>query len=91
MDFEGQKLAETLLIRLLLGFAALGFLAGHLLSNFQLMVYINAAGLLITLVLIGPNWPMFRQHALNWLPPLNPGGKEPAVPVQAKSAKSRKA
>lgn len=73
MDFQGQKAAEQWISRVLVCFAAIGFIAGYLLSNFSLMVYINLAGLAVTLLLVVPDWPFFNQHPLQWLPPLNPG------------------
>jgi len=72
MDFEGQKQAELLLYRLLIFFGAAGFLGGYALGSFRLMVYINAAGLALTLVLVVPNWPWYNRTPLNWLPPLSP-------------------
>lgn len=79
MDFEGQKLAETTLVRLLVIFGALGFLIGYLTSSFQLMVFINAAGLAVTLLLVVPDWPIFNKNTLQWLPALNPQGGETAA------------
>ncbi|KIZ03674.1 hypothetical protein MNEG_4279 [Monoraphidium neglectum] len=72
MDFEGQKLAETLLYRLLIVFAAIGFVVGYAAGSFRLMVLINAAGLAATLLVVVPNWPFFNRNPFNWLPPLNP-------------------
>lgn len=93
MDFEGQKQAEALLVRLLVAFAAIGFIAGYATGNFALMAYINAAGLVITLLAVVPDWPFFRRNPLNWLPPLNPGQKkEEAATTPVKPVvKSRKA
>ncbi|KAI8465672.1 MAG: microsomal signal peptidase 12 kDa subunit-domain-containing protein [Monoraphidium minutum] len=72
MDFEGQKLAETLLYRLLVLFGAIGFLVGYAVGSFRLMVLINAGGLALTLLAVVPNWPWFNRNPLSWLPPLNP-------------------
>lgn len=93
MDFQGQKLAEQLLVRLLIAFAAVGFLAGYAMGDFALMSYINAAGLLLTTVLVVPDWPMFNKQPLNWLPPLNPGQQVMGAVTSSKgsSNKSRKA
>lgn len=73
MDYQGQKAAEQWISRLLILFAAVGFLVGYIASNFALMVYINVAGLAATLLLVVPDWPLFNQNSLQWLPPLNPG------------------
>jgi signal peptidase complex subunit 1 len=99
MDFEGQRLAEQWLIKLLVLFAAVGFLVGYVTSNFSLMAYINAGGLAITTLLVVPDWPFFRRHPLNWLPPLNPVQQQApasaataaaATPAKAAITKSRK-
>jgi signal peptidase complex subunit 1 len=88
MDFEGQKLAESLIYRLLVLFGAVGFVVGYAAGSFRLMVLINAAGLALTLLVVVPNWPIFNRHPLSWLPPLNPedaaaagGGGAAAAPV----------
>mmetsp|Transcript_31149 Transcript_31149/g.69248 ORF Transcript_31149/g.69248 Transcript_31149/m.69248 type:complete len:81 (-) Transcript_31149:882-1124(-) len=72
MDFEGQKLAEYLLVRIVLVFAAIGFLAGYLTGDFMLMVYINGAGLAVSTLAVLPSWPWFRKNPLPWLPALHP-------------------
>jgi signal peptidase complex subunit 1 len=100
MDFEGQKLAEQWLIKLLIIFAAVGFLGGYLTANFAVMAYINAAGLAITCLLVVPDWPFFRRNPLNWLPPLNPSVQQAptaatatataVTPAKAALTKSRK-
>lgn len=94
MDFQGQKLAELWLTRLLSVFGAVGFLVGYLFSDFALMVYINLAGLALTLLLVVPDWPLFNKHPLQWLPPLNPGksqDKEADASTQQLVSRSRKA
>lgn len=70
MDFKGQALAELQIIRILVAFAAIGFLAGYVMRDFRLCVYINAVGLVLTLLLVVPDWPMYNRQALDWLPPL---------------------
>jgi signal peptidase complex subunit 1 len=70
MDFEGQKNAERLLMVLTMLFATVGFLAGYISSDFKLMAIINAAGVVVTLLAVVPNWPWFNRNKLPWLPPL---------------------
>lgn len=102
MDFQGQKAAEQWISRVLIAFAALSFIVGYLLSNFQVMVVINLVGLAVTLGLVVPDWPLFNRHPLQWLPPLNPGKpqkeddsssaqQQQAVVVRASRSSSRKA
>lgn len=81
MDYKGQAAAELLMYRMLVFFAAVGFLAGYATGSFALMVQLNAGGVLLTLAAVVPDWPWFNRHPLNWLPPLNPddgkgGGEE---------------
>jgi signal peptidase complex subunit 1 len=72
MDFVGQQLAESILVKLLLLFGAVGFIAGYVFSDFQLMAYINAAGLVLTLLVVLPDWPWYNKNKPLWLPPLKP-------------------
>ena len=72
MDFEGQRLAEWLLARLLMFWGAIGFIAGYATSSFLLMLQINGIGLILTCIAVLPDWPIYRSHPLKWLPPLNP-------------------
>ncbi|EFJ41047.1 hypothetical protein VOLCADRAFT_84236 [Volvox carteri f. nagariensis] len=75
MDFEGQRLAEQMLLGILLIFATISFVVGYALSNFQLMVQINGAGLILALILVLPDWFFYNYHPWQWLPPLNPGSE----------------
>jgi signal peptidase complex subunit 1 len=70
MDFEGQKYAEFLLVRIIMAFAAAGFLIGYVLGSFQLMAMINGVGLVVTLLVVVPDWPIYNRCPLEWLPPL---------------------
>lgn len=88
MDFVGQQKAENLLIRLLIAFGALGFLVGYVLQDFSVMVYINGAGLALTLLAVVPDWPFYNTNPLNWLPPLNPG-QSSTTAAAAAAAKSK--
>ncbi|KAF5835121.1 microsomal signal peptidase 12kDa subunit [Dunaliella salina] len=71
MDFRGQRNAEWLLVRILIVFAAVSFVAGYSQGDFQLMVNINAVGLLLTALLVIPSWPFFNRNPLPWLAPLH--------------------
>ena len=75
MDFKGQQFAEWLLVRLLIVFGAIGFVAGFATGSFLLMVKINGVGLAVTCIAVLPDWPWYRAHPLKWLPPLNPEAK----------------
>jgi len=72
MDYEGQKLAEWLMMRMLIFWAAVSFIAGYAMSSFLLMLQINGIGLVLTCIAVLPDWPIYRSHPLKWLPPLNP-------------------
>lgn len=72
MDYEGQAAAELLMYRMIVFFAAAGFMAGWSSGSFMLMVHTYAAGLVLTLAAVVPNWPWFNRKPLDWLPPLKP-------------------
>jgi signal peptidase complex subunit 1 len=61
MDFQGQKLAEYLMTNLMLLFAAAGFVAGYIMQSFNLMCMVFAAGVLVTLLIVAPDWPIFNR------------------------------
>jgi signal peptidase complex subunit 1 len=75
MDFEGQRRAEQHLLHALLLFGLVGFVGGYATSSFRLMVYVCAAGLVFSLLLVVPDWSWYNRHPVHWLPPSSaPGG-----------------
>ncbi|CAO2828997.1 unnamed protein product [Amaranthus hypochondriacus] len=69
MDWQGQKMAELWMQILLLVSAVIAFATGYTLGSFQLMILIYAGGVVLTALIIIPNWPWFNRHPLNWLDP----------------------
>ncbi|KAK9707552.1 hypothetical protein RND81_07G204500 [Saponaria officinalis] len=67
MDWQGQKLAEQLMQFLLLISAAVAFTTGFALGSFQMMILIYAGGVVLTALIIVPNWPFFNRNPLKWL------------------------
>ncbi|KAI0389239.1 SPC12-domain-containing protein [Xylariaceae sp. FL0594] len=68
IDFEGQKLAETLATVLLSVIGAISFLVGYFLQDIALALKIGLAGTALTFLVVVPPWPFFKQHPLVWLP-----------------------
>jgi signal peptidase complex subunit 1 len=79
MDFEGQRRAEQHLLRALLFFGLVGFLAGYVTSSFRLMVYVSAAGLAFSLLMVVPDWGWYNRHPTPWLPALSSSGHAAAA------------
>ena len=69
MDWEGQKLAEQLMQILLVAFAVVAFIVGYAMGSFQMMLLIYLGGVVLTALIIVPNWPPFNRHPLKWLHP----------------------
>ena len=67
MDWQGQKLAEMLMQVLLVASAVAAFLAGYVRGDFQLMLLVYAAGVVLTALVTVPNWPFFNRNPLKWL------------------------
>ncbi|KAG8369285.1 hypothetical protein BUALT_Bualt15G0135500 [Buddleja alternifolia] len=86
MDWQGQKLAEQLMLVI---FAAVGFITGYVLGSFQTMLLVYTAGVVLTSLITVPNWPLFNRHPLNWLDS-DEAGKHPK-PQPATSGPKKKA
>jgi signal peptidase complex subunit 1 len=73
MDFEGQRRAEQHLLRALMLFGLVGFIAGYATSSFRLMLYVCGVGLLFSLLMVVPDWSWYNSHPVPWLPPSSAG------------------
>ncbi|KAL3835681.1 hypothetical protein ACJIZ3_010417 [Penstemon smallii] len=69
MDWQGQKLAEQLMQLMLVIFGVVAFITGYVLGSFQTMMLIYGAGVVLTSLIIVPNWPFFNRSHLKWLDP----------------------
>lgn len=86
MDFEGQRRAEQHLLHALLLFGLVGFVAGYATSSFRLMVYVCAAGLVVSLLLVVPDWSWYNRHPVPWLPPSSAPGASSSLSGSGGSA-----
>ncbi|KAI2642769.1 microsomal signal peptidase 12 kDa subunit-domain-containing protein [Xylaria nigripes] len=68
IDFEGQKLAETLTTTLLSIVGAISFLVGFFLQDITLALKIGLGGTALTFLVIVPSWPFFNRNPVKWLP-----------------------
>ncbi|CDH58332.1 predicted protein [Lichtheimia corymbifera JMRC:FSU:9682] len=68
IDFEGQKLAEQLTHLIPTLFAVIGFVVGYSMQSLLVTLEIFGAGLVLTMLLVLPPWPMYNRHPLKWLP-----------------------
>ncbi|KAI1375743.1 SPC12-domain-containing protein [Hypoxylon crocopeplum] len=75
IDFEGQKLAESLATALLGVVGGIAFLVGFFLQDIALALKIGLGGTALAFLLIVPPWPFFNRHPVKWLPV----GGEPAT------------
>ncbi|RYP71724.1 hypothetical protein DL771_004675 [Monosporascus sp. 5C6A] len=68
IDFEGQKLAETLATVALSAVGVASFLIGFILQDIALALKIGLGGTALTFLLVVPPWPFFNRHKVDWLP-----------------------
>ncbi|ERS97154.1 signal peptidase protein complex subunit 1 [Sporothrix schenckii 1099-18] len=68
IDFEGQRLCDTLATVLLCAVGAITFVVGYVLQDIKLAVYIALGGTVLSFVAIIPPWPFFNKHPVKWLP-----------------------
>jgi|Dee2metaT_10_FD_contig_21_8007923_length_391_multi_4_in_0_out_0_1 signal peptidase complex subunit 1 len=67
MDYHGQKLAEWIYYILTIIFGGIFWIIGYIMDDFTITVYGWFCGLVISLLLCIPDWPMFRKHPVQWL------------------------
>lgn len=68
MDTQGQRTAEWLYFIILLGAALPAFISGWATGSIKLMLIIYAAAAALAVLLVVPDWPLFKRHPLKWLP-----------------------
>ncbi|KAI9793418.1 MAG: hypothetical protein M1816_000310 [Peltula sp. TS41687] len=68
IDFEGQRLADSLTTALLVLTGVVAFLVGVSSQDIHLTLYTGLAGTTLTFLLVVPPWPYFNQHPVKWLP-----------------------
>ena len=67
MDFEGQILSERLYRIILVTFTIIAMIVSYMTQKLCHGVYILCFGLLLSLLICLPSWPMYNRHQLKWL------------------------
>ncbi|CAK7213691.1 hypothetical protein SCUCBS95973_001885 [Sporothrix curviconia] len=75
IDFEGQKLCDSLATILLCIVGAITFVVGYILQDIKLSVYIALGGTALTFLAVIPPWPFYNKNPVKWLPV---GGGKPS-------------
>ncbi|KAL0948264.1 hypothetical protein HGRIS_010860 [Hohenbuehelia grisea] len=68
IDFEGQRLVETLVSWVMIIAAVISFIAGFALQSLQVTFGLFAASIVALAFVIIPPWPMFNANPVKWLP-----------------------
>lgn len=74
MDFKGQQRAEKLATKMTIYTSVASFLIGWMRQDFSLMLWLFLAGVILTLVVTVPNWPMYNRDPIAWVPGKKPRG-----------------
>ena len=67
MDYQGQKLSENLFYYIILLFGSIGWVYGYFLQDFTYVFYSWSVGVVISIVLCVPDWPIYNRHPIKWL------------------------
>jgi len=67
MDYQGQQLSERMYQSITIIFGFFSWIAGFWYSDFSITFYGWFCGLVLSLLLCIPNWPMFRTKPVKWL------------------------
>lgn len=66
MDFSGQRLADILSTVMLWTGAAVAFIVGFTLKDFELMIQTFGGFVVLTLLIVVPDWPFYNKHPIQW-------------------------
>ncbi|WFD29789.1 hypothetical protein MSPP1_000802 [Malassezia sp. CBS 17886] len=67
IDFEGQRVAERIYQVILTTAAALGFIVGFVRQDLALTAYTFAGGILLSLAVCVPAWPLYNRYDVKWV------------------------
>ena len=67
MDFEGQILSERIYRIILVVFTIIAMIVSYITQRLCHGVYILCSGLILSLLVCLPSWPMYNKHQLKWL------------------------
>ncbi|KAI9772887.1 MAG: hypothetical protein M1840_008769 [Geoglossum simile] len=79
IDFEGQRLADSLTTALLILSGVLAFIIGIVTQEIYLASYIGLGGVALTFLVVLPPWPFFNRNPIQWLPPQGASGRPKGV------------
>ena len=90
MDYQGQKLSQNLFYYIIILFGSIGWIYGYILQDFTYVFYSWSVGVLISIVLCVPDWPIYNKHPIKWLesiPDRDEDGGEETKKVETKKGK----
>ncbi|KAJ1929709.1 hypothetical protein IWQ60_000928 [Tieghemiomyces parasiticus] len=67
IDFRGQVLAERVTQVGIVVAAVLAFGVGQVFQSFECLLLTFGGGVVLTLLLVLPPWPMYNRHPVQWL------------------------
>ncbi|PVU98769.1 hypothetical protein BB559_001301 [Furculomyces boomerangus] len=67
IDFEGQKLAENISTSILVVSAIISLVAGKMLDNMKLAMYIYLFGFVLTVLVVVPPYSFYNKNPVKWL------------------------
>ena len=67
MDYKGHQLSENIYYFLTIICGLIAWIVGYVKEDFQLTVYGWTVGLVLSLILCIPDWPMFNRNPVHWL------------------------
>ena len=84
MDYQGQKLAEMIYLYLIVILGAIGWVFGYVAQSFKITFTVWLGGLVVSMILCVPDWPMYNPHPVEWLkeiPASSPEDKATSKPA----------
>jgi len=67
VDYQGQKISEYLYVAITCAAGFIAWFIGYWKNDFQVSVHGWAIGIIISVILCVPDWPMYNKKPVTWL------------------------
>jgi len=91
VDYQGQKISEYIYVTITCAAGLVAWFIGYWENDFQVSVHGWAIGIIISVILCVPDWPMYNKKPVTWLKKVGSTETDEDLTVSKKSKNKNKA